>query len=331
MRPVPAFRPIVVALALALACAGVAADLDAKRITLESRVEGLALSGELAALATSGGLVLMDVSTPSAPRRLGALPLTGGSGAVALRGGHAFVACGAEGLVVADVSDRTAPVARGRLDTDGGALDVLLLDENRALVADGTMGVKLADLGDPAAPKILAALDTGGYPRSLAPHPAGALVAAGHGGLIVLQLPNEGAPTVLGRLAARDARAVAAADDGATVFLADGPGGMVVVDLSRPEAPREAARFALAPGEVHDVLLLSGSTLALAMGRGGLRVVEVRDERLREIAVLPMDRPAVELARAGRVVFVANDSGGLAAVDLSRADRPRLITPAPGP
>ena len=308
-----------------------AADLEAKRKMLETRVEGLAVADDLAALATSGGLVLMDVAEPGEPRRLGALPLTGGAGAVVLRGARAFVACGAEGLVIVDVADPATPREAGRLDTDGGVLDVLLLEGDRALVADGTMGLALVDLSEPAAPKLIRRLDTGGYPRSLARHPEGALAAAGNAGLVVVRLPSEGAPYVAGRLVSRDARAVVVADGGATAFLADGAGGLVRVDLTHLDAPREAARYPLRPGEVRDVVVVSGSTLALAMGRAGLRVVELRGERLRELASLELDRPAVELALDGRTLFVANDSGGLAVVDLSRPERPRLLTPSPGP
>jgi hypothetical protein len=330
LRPL---APALAALALLAAPAPAAGPLpgdrpDPKRIRLEERVEGLALSGDLVLLATSGGLVVVEAAEPGSPRRLGALLLPGGAAAVAPLGQVALVATGSEGLVAADLATPVSPRRLGALDTDGAVLDLAVRDAATVLLADGSLGLKVADLSDPIRPRLLHSLDTGGYLRGLAlsgrEH---ALLAAGSAGLLVAELPEKGAPRLVGRLETRDARAVLA--DCSLAWVADGVGGLLAVDLASLEAPKLRARLELAPFEARDVARV-GEHLVVALGRGGLAVVEEKDDELRRVAHLPLSRPAVELAVRGELVLVANDSGGLAVVDLTRPDSPRVLTADPG-
>jgi hypothetical protein len=327
--PSPLLRAASGLLILAVSSATAAPVPEAKRRALEARVEGVAVDGTRVALATSGGLVLMDAAHPEAPRRLGGLLLPGSAAAVHLDGNLALLASGSEGLAAIDLSDPTDPRALGILDTDGAVLDLAPLGPGRYLLADGAMGLKAVDLTDPTRPRLLAALETGGYVRGLAVRPeGGALVAAGREGLLVVELTPEGVPRVAGRMASRDARAVV--PDGDRAFLADGNGGLVIVDLERPEAPRRTGHWAADPHEVHDVVW-TGRHLVLALGRGGLAVLEPRGDGWQRVGDLSLIRPAVELALAGTRLFVANDSGGLAVVDLARPAAPRLLNVEGGP
>ena len=114
-------------------------------------------------------------------------------------------------------------------------------------------------------------------------------------------------------------------------FIADGAGGLLLVDVSDPARPRRLSSLDLAPYEARDVAR-RGDTLVVALGRGGLALVEEQRGKLRLVRRFSLSRPAVELAVSGTRVFVANDSGGLAALDLSpRLSAPKLLTPDPGP
>jgi hypothetical protein len=326
---------VPIALLVALAGAWTAAaqasgdeGLDPRRGRLEERVEGLALRGDMAVLATSGGVVLMNIDRAERPRRLGALLLTGNAVTAWVEGTVALVPTGAEGLVVVDLAKPAAPREVGRLDTPGSAMDVTAAGSFRFLVADGSMGVVVADLSDPTRPRTLHTLDTGGYVRALAlASETSALAAAGRGGLVSLRLTPEGEPAVAGLLESTDARAVLVEEGRA--WLADGSGGLAAIDLDASGALREVSRLDLSPYEARDVVR-SGRHLVVALGRGGLAVIRAGKESLRQVARLPLSRPAVELAASGSLVYVANDSGGLAVVDLSEPEAPRLVTPDPG-
>jgi hypothetical protein len=87
-------------------------------------IYGVAARGDLVVVTGLGdALVVVDVSSPSAPRVVGSL--TGGPGFdVALLGDRAFVGMGDAGVVVIDVSDPTAPRVDASLDTSGSAVSV---------------------------------------------------------------------------------------------------------------------------------------------------------------------------------------------------------------
>jgi hypothetical protein len=230
--------------------------------------------------------------------------------------------------VAVDLETPSSPRRLGALDTDGAVLDVAVRDAATVLLADGSLGLKVADLSDPIRPLLRHAVDTGGYLRGVALLGEGhALLAAGSAGLLVTEVPEKGAPRLVGSLETRDARAVLAEEGRA--WIADGVGGLLAVDLESVEAPVLRASLDVAPYEARDVARVGGH-LVVALGRGGLAVVEEKGDALRRIAHLSLSRPAVELSARGELVFVANDSGGLAVVDLSRPDSPRVLTPDPG-
>jgi hypothetical protein len=116
----------------------------------------LAVAGDLLYVADGpGGLVVADVSDPSAPTILGSVPIEGSAQFVELDGdGLAYVAAGSAGLVVVDVSTATAPEVLARVDTPGTSLSVSVAD-GHAFVADWN-DLRVFDVADPSNPQLVA-------------------------------------------------------------------------------------------------------------------------------------------------------------------------------
>ncbi|WP_448605243.1 LVIVD repeat-containing protein [Thermoflexus hugenholtzii] len=102
-------------------------------------VRGVAVSGSYAYVA-DGGLRVIDVSNPAAPREVGFYDTLGWALGVAVSGSYAYVADGNKGLRVIDVSNPAAPREVGVYDTPGGAEDVAV-SGSYAYVADGSGGL----------------------------------------------------------------------------------------------------------------------------------------------------------------------------------------------
>jgi hypothetical protein len=110
--------------------------------------------------AGADGLQVFDGRAGPLLRRIGHLD-TGGASAIALDGGHAFLATGRRRqVVVAEVSDPTRPRQAGVVGTPGEAQDIAL-GQGFAYVADAAAGVVTVDVRDPARPKLVSAAPAG--------------------------------------------------------------------------------------------------------------------------------------------------------------------------
>lgn len=128
---------------------------------------GVTVVGNLAYVSTSAAdLVILDVSDPLHPTRLGQYAGRGSGGPVAVHGDRAYIAAGPAGLEIVDVSDPAQPRELGRfLPSDPpveradperltGAMDVLI-DGAYAFVAWADDGLYAVDVSDPATPLVV--------------------------------------------------------------------------------------------------------------------------------------------------------------------------------
>ena len=130
-------------------------------LNLDANANDVTLAGKLAYLATSGGLKVVDISAPAAPRLLGTFAGAGNAMGVKVRGGTAYVA-GGGGLFIVNVANPGAMILAGSLDLGGIAWN-LDLDPNRnlAAVAAGSAGLKLVDVSNLSAPLLRGTANTG--------------------------------------------------------------------------------------------------------------------------------------------------------------------------
>lgn len=98
------------------------------------------VSGTHAYVAAGGaGLVVVDVSNPSRPVRVGGCDTSGFALEVAVSGPYAYVADGSDGLQVISIANPTAPVRVGGFPSSESSEGVAVMG-NHVLVADGSGG-----------------------------------------------------------------------------------------------------------------------------------------------------------------------------------------------
>jgi hypothetical protein len=105
--------------------------------------------------AQAGGLISLNVSNPSAPRRVGGLATGGSASDVAIQGNYAYVAAGEAGLQVIDITDPSHPRRIG--GHSGIAVFGVAVNESQVFVASDAEGLLVFDLV--ASPILLEPLD----------------------------------------------------------------------------------------------------------------------------------------------------------------------------
>jgi hypothetical protein len=167
-------------------------------VTLQNASDLRVVGSLVYVAAAESGLQIVDVSTPTAPRIVGAVDTPGSAQAVAVFNGYAYVA-DTTSVVVVDVSTPSRPAIRGSLATPAtavgaGPLGVYVL---------GGLQLKILDVRTPASPVVRSTTTSYG---AQAVQPAGSLLVLAtpglnhfdaSGGLFVLDASNPAQPRLL--------------------------------------------------------------------------------------------------------------------------------------
>ncbi|KQV51395.1 hypothetical protein ASE26_16765 [Duganella sp. Root198D2] len=167
-------------------------------LNLGASANDITLAGNIAYLATSGGLKVVDVSTPAAPRLLGTFAAVGNAMGVKVRGSMAYVVSGSS-LYLVSVANPGAMIQAGTIGLGGTAWN-LDLDPNRnlAAVAMGEAGLKLVDVSNVSAPLLRGTAATGDA-RGVALRGNTAIVADYANSMTSVDIANLAAPAILSR------------------------------------------------------------------------------------------------------------------------------------
>ncbi len=124
-------------------------------IPLDGSARGVALGpeGRCYVATGPGGLAVVDVSEPAAPRVVFTVPALSYARGVALSGGRVYLAESEAGVRVFDVSDPSAaPVPLGAITTERAA-NRIAVKGDVVMVAEDSAGVRLLDVSDPKNPR----------------------------------------------------------------------------------------------------------------------------------------------------------------------------------
>jgi hypothetical protein len=257
----------------------------------------------------TAGLLIIDVSNPSAPIQVGGYNTPGNAQAVEAIGDIAYVADSQGGLRIVDVSVPSAPIGIGFYNTAGMALDVAVAGNlespqagGPALPAlSGRVAIDLAELSADSAHE-----DAFAHEEASAEGPSQgmyAYVADGEEGLRILDVSVPASPTEVGfydtpgTAQGVSLTGVPLMDLGSAsglsgellaghvyAYVADAWSGVRIVDVSDPSTPVEVG-FYDAPGNATGVAVAEESirhsaapgampaTIYLAGGDGGLRIM----------------------------------------------------------
>jgi len=257
-----------------------------------------------------------------------ALQLEIASNAVAIAGGHAYVAKGYQtvgGLDVVDISLPEAPLLVGAVSLPGYGEDVAVAGDY-AYVADGWAGLQVVDISDPIAPIVVGVTDMPEFASDVALYAHYAVLAESDTGrLHVIDVADPAAPVIIGGVDAQDdIQDLVIADGFAYViyrFVYPGTAGLRVFDLAAPELP-----ILVADLPVQDW----AQGLAVTDGRAYvvsslLQIVDVTDP------TTPAILGSAEVPYGGREVVVVDEYAyvglgigrpGLATIDVSWPESP---------
>ena len=137
---------------------------EAKNVRLVGRwpygpAFAVVVQGRYAYLGSGISILVLDISDPSSPRKVGECVTPGIVIGLFVSGDYLYVADGEAGLRIIDISSPSSPKEVGAYDTPGCAWAVHV-SGSYAYVADGRKGLRVIDISDPSSPKEVGAYDT---------------------------------------------------------------------------------------------------------------------------------------------------------------------------
>jgi hypothetical protein len=277
-----------------------------------------------------GGLLIVDIKDPAAPKIVGSWDSPGESRGLVLRDRLVYLADGSAGLQILDIGTPARPAIIGTLDTDGEAESVVV-SGNSVYIADGSGGIKVIDIGTPAGPKLAASLTASGYAQSVSVE--GTVLGVGSlydGGYQLLDISNPRAPAVLftGKYTMYNEswRVVL---KGSQAWIVDYFWGIFALDIVDPRKPSVRGSF-FTPSSI--VAVCGRDRWAYAVGElSGLQAVDAADP------AHPANAGATNIFRGVQNMTLAEntihvtDRWSVKFFDISDPARPREGKPLPMP
>jgi hypothetical protein len=146
---------------------------------------GVAVSGNYAYVAGAmGGVRIVDVSTPTAPRLVSTFSTSGNCFSVAAEAGRLYAGSGDGTIQVVSVADPARPVAVGSYSSQGPVYGLSVVG-NQLFVSNGGGGIQVLDISNPAAVSLQTFIETPGEARQLVSSGDLLYVANGSGGVAI--------------------------------------------------------------------------------------------------------------------------------------------------
>lgn len=226
--------------------------------------DGVAFTG-----AQEGGVMALDVSDPSAVRKLGVLAYDAVVKDLVLQGDRLYVCLDDLGLMILDVGDPAAMVELGRLPLGEGVRNLDVAD-GLAYLMQFPVGLHIIDVSNPASPAMLNTYPvTGGSVAA-----EGRTVVMLNGGLLVFDMSDPMAPSLVGPVGLDGVERDVDLRDGHAYVAAD-QAGIAVVDLRDPAVPAVTG-YHSTDGPARTVLAEEGFLFSCNTG-GRLRVFSTAD------------------------------------------------------
>ncbi len=263
--------------------------------TLDEAMDVVITNGYAYIADGEAGLVIIDVSNPASPSRIGSVDTDGFAGGVDVSGSYAYIGDGTNGLVVVDVSIPSAPLITGSYNTTGTAARVAARS-NYVYVADRDGAMPVIDVSDPYNPS-----KAGLY--YVAEQTANDIYI--NGGFLYLVTDNSS----INKLSLADPVAPvwekgigfgpninisAIHGNGSYLFAAAGDGTFKIVDTAMN---RVGDTDGYKTREIAEDIFVSGNYLYLAEGVGGLEIFDI------STITAPVQLDVFETYGGGNAVF----------------------------
>jgi hypothetical protein len=194
----------------------------------------LAATGHFLFVGTSTELVVLDVSNPASPAKVGSLALP--TSTLVLVGSVLYAGTTDKHLVAINVANPAAPVAGVSISLAGFPV-ILRASGNLLLIAADTAGLLTYSIANPAAPTLLSQFLPSSAVEDVSVDGNLALLAAADGGFVIADITNPAAPVLAGQVP------LAALDCFAALDSVDGAPGLVSISLNNGIAYLGAANM----------------------------------------------------------------------------------------
>jgi hypothetical protein len=207
---------------------------------------GLAIKDSYAYITTNSDFIILDISEPKKPRRVGVLKLGTPSFAVKVVDQIAFLAATDKGLVIVDVSNPSNPKIIGEF-YDGGEVRRLGIVDNFCITSDFENGLNILDISRPEKPVKIGNLKLDRIRQFVATNELVFLVDIGKG-LKIVDISDKTNPAEVTTVKETEGAACVAVD-GNWLFLGFFDGSIKIFDIKDPKSPGILAEMDC-PGEV---------------------------------------------------------------------------------
>lgn len=286
----------------------------------------LAAAGTILCVANyQAGVQVFDVANPSAPvERASVVKTVGWPGHIAASGKFAYLV-DKNTLKVLDLSNPAEPVVRGEISAS--SVDTMAASGSMVYaVSHGKNCLWVIDVSKADAPVLRGTCPLPGYRSSSYLAISGSFVheADAGGGYRVIDVSDPASPRVRGSLPQQKPYAIAAT--GSSVYLYTGD-KLTCLDVSDPDAPVVAGATKLGPQGINRIHAVA--TRLYATTRNGLEIYDVAHPTA-PVLLGKLDQQGIgsfySLELAGDLAYVSTQSpGGLRVVDVSNAEKPRLV------
>ena len=281
----------------------------------------VATEGERAYVSTGDSLLILDISTPSDPAKLGSVYANPGSviQTADIEGPLAYIG-ERNWLRIVDVTDPSAPVSHVRFQNTAGFIHDIQLNGNVVYTASAHNGVNVIDVSDVEFPEEIGSYDAAGYSHGIFVRDDMAWVANGYDGLRAFDISDPGSPIQVGYFNNMEpVNKVILAREYA--FLANGSNGMLILDIRDLTDLKEVSQISGSHG-VYDIEIRDNLAF-LARDRDGLRIIDIADPANPvEIGFYETEDRAFNLDVSGDYAYIADWSGGLRIIDISDPANP---------
>lgn len=308
--------------------------IERGRVLLPSQVQDVAVAGDYAYVADgTGGMRIVDVSTPTDPQEVSAIGVSIFSGnavtGVAVREKYAYFSSENSGLQVLDVSNPSAPQAVGafKSDSPSGITGEVAVAGEHVYIADYEEGLRVIDVSDPNNPQQVTvyktadddALDvtvTGNY----------AYVANGQHGFYILDVSDPNNPQPIVEIPFASA---SVATEGSYAYFVGTSHNISIFEVSDPADIEEIgyfeglSDFQRTYEDFHGEIEVAGNHAYVAGGARGLHLIDASTpESLEEVSRITTGGPVTDIAVDSNYAYEANGR----VIDVSNPADPQRVS-----
>ena len=301
--------------------------------------------GDYVYTALGEDFVIMDVSNPGRPARVGSLKLFpwGRLLDIARQGPQVFLV-GLGSIYIVDVADAAHPALLSALSITTGSTLSLAVSGDTAYIGC-TAGFYVLDITDPRQPVVAGKYMAMENIHDLAVVGKYAYLAlsgyeSDYSGLAVLDVSSPTSPALV-TLPSFQYQAYGLAVSGSYAYVTQG--GLRIYDISNPSAPAQAGYFNFSGGDKASRLVIQGNYVFIAAQANGVYVIDISDPaHPAQVGLYDLhgrDDPHVDdpfeywdVSVAGSTAYIAvNHPAGLEIVDISNPASPALTGASTGP